>query len=147
HPLAKGPVARPGQLNGEKYVGFNKDLVIRREVDKFLREQGVAVEVALEFDNIENIKKAIEVTAGVALLPEPTLRREVAAGTLVALPLPGGGLAPPRGITPRRHQKLSSTALRFIGLLRGDDAGAAGTPSEKASPSRNGTPRAPKRAK
>ena len=68
---------RPARLDGQKFVAFEKGLVIRREVDRFLRDHGVEVEVVLEFDNIENIKKGIEIGAGIGLLPEPTLRREV----------------------------------------------------------------------
>lgn len=118
HRLAEHAQVRPIELHGEKYVGFDRDLVIRREVDRFLREQGVAVEVTIEFDNIENIKKAIEVGAGVALLPEPTLAREVEAGTLVALPLAGARLVRPLGIIRRRQHKLSTSAQRFLDLLR-----------------------------
>ena len=69
----------PARLDGEKYVAFDKGLVIRREVDRFLRRHGAAIDVLFEFDNIENIKKAIEIGAGVALLPEPTLRQELEA--------------------------------------------------------------------
>src|SRR5260370_14225017 len=76
HPLARQESVKPEQLVGEKYIGFDRDLVIRKEVDNYLREQGVTVEAAMEFDNIENIKKAIDETVGVALLPKPTLRRE-----------------------------------------------------------------------
>jgi DNA-binding transcriptional LysR family regulator len=118
HPLASQRTIRPEQLNGEKYIGFDRDLVIRKQVDRFLREQSVGVEVALEFDNIETIKKAIEVSAGVALLPEPTLRREVQAGTLVAVPLTGSQLVRPLGIIHRRHHRLSASAQRFIELLQ-----------------------------
>ncbi len=118
HALARLRSVRPEQLEGAKYVGFARGLVIRREVDRFLREQCVAVNVALEFDNIENIKKAVEVSAGVALLPEPTLRREVAAGTLVAVPLSGVDFVRPLGIIQRRQQRLSSAAQLFIELLR-----------------------------
>ncbi len=119
HPLASQKTVRPGQLAGQKYIGFDKDLVIRREVDRCLRDQGVAVEYALEFDNIENIKKAIEISAGVALLPEPTVRREVRAGTLVGLALEGWEMMRPLGIIYRRSHKPSATAQRFIDLLRG----------------------------
>jgi DNA-binding transcriptional LysR family regulator len=125
HPLARCLAVRLEQLMGEKYIGFDKDLIIRRKVDRFLRDQGITVEVTLEFDNIENIKKAIEISAGVALLPEPTLRREVQAGTLVAVPLHGCRFVRPLGIIQRRNQKLSSTALRFRDLLRQQEAGAA----------------------
>jgi DNA-binding transcriptional LysR family regulator len=118
HPLAGQKAVRPGQLNGEKCIGFDRHLAIRREVDRFFREQGVAVDVALEFDNIETIKKAVEIAAGIALLPEPTLRREVEAGTLVAVPLAGCRLVRPLSIIHRRHNALSSTAVAFVDLLR-----------------------------
>jgi len=117
HPLAQNVAVEPAQLQGVRYVGFNRDLTIRREVDRFLREQGVNVEVEHEFDNIENIKQAVELGTGVALLPEPTLRREVQAGTLVALPLFGCRLVRPLGIIQRRHHRLSTAAARFLDLL------------------------------
>ncbi len=121
HPLARSKAVRPLELAGHRYVGFVRDLVIRRHVDRFLREQGVTVDVVMEFDNIENIKKAIEISAGVALLPEPTLRREVQAGTLVGVPLAGARLSRPLGIILSRHHKLTSTVTRFIELLRQAD--------------------------
>jgi DNA-binding transcriptional LysR family regulator len=121
HPLAAHKSVKPAQLEGEKFVGFDRELVIRRQVDRFLREHGVSVDVVMEFDNIENIKKAIEISAGVALLPEPTLRREVEAGTLAARPLAGARLVRPLGILLNRHHKLTTTVLRFMDLLRQTD--------------------------
>lgn len=124
HPLASYKALMPLQLAAAKYIGFDRDLTIRRRVDRFLREQGVSVDVVMEFDNIENIKKAIEISAGVALLPEPTLRREVQAGTLAARPLLGSRLCRPLGIILNRHHKLTTTVLRFIDLLRQGDPSA-----------------------
>jgi DNA-binding transcriptional LysR family regulator len=125
HPLAPCAAVRPCQLAGMKFIHFDRVLVVRREVDRFLREQGVSVEVELEFDNIETIKKAVELGAGVALLPEPTIRREVEDGTLLARPLHGCRLVRPLGIIYRRHHKLSATATRFTELLRGLPAGGS----------------------
>jgi DNA-binding transcriptional LysR family regulator len=118
HPLAKHKAIKPAMLEGEKYIGFDKDLVIRREVDRFLRDQAVGVQIAMEFDNIENIKQAIEIGAGVALLPEPTLRREVQAGTLVARPLADCRLVRPLAIIHRKNHPPSATASGFMNLLR-----------------------------
>jgi DNA-binding transcriptional LysR family regulator len=118
HVLAGRRVIRPAELDGHKYIGFDRNLTIRREVDRFLREHGAAVDVVMEFDNIENIKKAIEIGAGVALLPEPTLRQEVASGSLAAVPLSGANLVRPLAVIHRRHQPLSSAAARFVELLR-----------------------------
>jgi DNA-binding transcriptional LysR family regulator len=148
HPLAGHTVIEPAQLDGVKYLGFVRDLVIRREVDRFLREQGVTVELALELDNIESIKKGIEIEAGVALLPEPTVRREVRAGTLAARPLVGCRFVRPLGIIHRRACKLSNTAARFVDLLRqtshGGQGGAEGHGAFAGGtgPRTNGTARA-----
>jgi DNA-binding transcriptional LysR family regulator len=143
HPLARNLAVMPAQLNGEKFVGFARGLVIRREMDRFLREQGVSVEVALEFDSIENIKKAVEVAAGVALLPEPTIRREVADRTLVALPLVGCSFHRPLGILFRRSHQPSKTAQKFIELLRQSATPTLDTPTPHngAHTGRNGAAR------
>jgi DNA-binding transcriptional LysR family regulator len=121
HPLAGEGCVRPSELDGQKYIGFDGHLVIRREVDRFLRENGVGVDVSLEFDNVETIKKAIEVSAGIALLPEPTVRREVQAGTLVALRLTACRLVRPLGVLHRRHNRLGLMAQRFVALLTHTD--------------------------
>jgi DNA-binding transcriptional LysR family regulator len=143
HPLARNLAVEPRHLQGLSYVGFDRDLVIRRKVDRFLRQQEVAVDVVLEFDNIENIKKAIESEAGVALLPEPTVRREVQAGTLVALPLLGGALVRPLGIIRRSPGKLSPAAQRFLDLLRQPDDAGAGAPGMNGHANGAARPAAP----
>lgn len=140
HPLAASRSLKPSQLAGEKFVGFDRELTIRREVDRLLHKQEVSVDVVMEFDNIENIKKAVEIGAGVTLLPEPTFRREVQAGTLAAIPLAGCPLVRPLGIIYSRHHRLNTTILRFIDLLReGEEAMSAHTANGEpngAKPSR-----------
>jgi DNA-binding transcriptional LysR family regulator len=118
HPLARFKSVSPGRLHGEKIVAFDKRLVIRRKVDSFLRKLGVTPDVAFEFDNIENIKKAVEIGAGFALLPEPTIRQDVLAGRLLGLRLQGARLVRPLGIIHRRQRRLGSATLAFIKLLR-----------------------------
>jgi DNA-binding transcriptional LysR family regulator len=118
HPFAHRLAVPVADLDGQTYVHFAKDLVIRRKVDHFLREQDVSVEVALEFDNVENIKQAVAIGAGVALLPAPTLRREVAARDLAALPLHGARLTRPLGIIHRKRPPLSAAARRFVEILQ-----------------------------
>jgi DNA-binding transcriptional LysR family regulator len=147
HALARHVAVRPAELGGEKYVHFTRELGIRREVDRFLREQGAAVEVVLEFDNIENIKKAVEIGAGVALLPEPTIRPEVAGRSLVARPLFGARLVRPVGILHRRRPRLSPTAQAFLDLLCGRGEGEAASANGSASANGNGHARPSRRAR
>jgi DNA-binding transcriptional LysR family regulator len=126
HPLARLASVTPAQLAGVKFVAFVKGLVIRRVVDRFLREQGVVVETAAQFDTIENIKEGVKVGAGVSLLPAPTIRLEVRAGTLKSVPLAGCRFVRAIGVIRRRRHKLGCATLQFLELLRevGDNDGA-----------------------
>lgn len=118
HPLAGRRSVSLEALRGEPIVGFQTGLAIREQIDRVLDEQGIDVEVALEFDNIETMKRAIEIDAGVSLLPRPTFESEVAAGTLAAVALAGAPLVRPLGIIHRRDRELSETARQFIALLQ-----------------------------
>jgi DNA-binding transcriptional LysR family regulator len=131
HPLASRLAVPMTDLTGHAYVHFDKNLIVRRRVDKFLREHGVDVEVVAEFDSIENIKQAVSIGAGVALLPEPTIRREVKARTLVGVPLFGCEFTRPLAIIHRRGNRLGAAAKRFMELLL----------EPEAHHHKNGTPR------
>ncbi|WP_422929784.1 LysR family transcriptional regulator [Singulisphaera sp. PoT] len=126
--LSSVPVSK---LDGETFVSFDPDLSIRRAIDRFLRQHEVQVRVTLEFDNIENIKRAVEIPAGAAILPAPTVVREVEAGMLVAVRIEGQDPTPrltrPLAIVRRRSHQLGVTASRFLKLLTSDEAAAAST--------------------
>ncbi|MBI4606155.1 MAG: LysR family transcriptional regulator [Planctomycetes bacterium] len=118
HRLARRRSVRPSDLEGEPFVSFQKDLPIRREMDRFLRRHGVRVKVAAEFDNVANVKQAVEEGAGVAILPEPTLRRDVERRALGAVPFSGAPFFRPVSIIYRRKRRLNAAVLKFMDLLR-----------------------------
>jgi len=126
HPLAAVDETPLAALAGLPMVAFDADLVIRHEIDRVLDAHDVSPEVVMEFDNIETIKRAIEIDAGFSILPEPTVLREVAAGTLsrirVADEDAAATLVRPLGIIRGRHRPLPPTAQRFLELLRGHAA-------------------------
>lgn len=105
-------------LGGENFVGLTEELKIRRQIDRWLKSEKVSVNVVHSFDNIENIKRAVEIGSGVSILPEPTVQREVEAGTLVALPLKDVDWHRPIGVIHRRHKTLSTAASKFKELLK-----------------------------
>jgi DNA-binding transcriptional LysR family regulator len=121
------------QLRGEKMIGFDADLPIRREIDRVLHQHEVDVNVVMEFDNVETIKRAIEIDAGVGLLPEPTVTREVKAGTLVSVPLATDELVRPLGIIHRRGRELGRIARRFIELLQSQGDAVRGRADENGA--------------
>jgi DNA-binding transcriptional LysR family regulator len=121
HPLAAEKEVEFSEISGEKFVGFDKDLVIRREIDRFLRRQGVDIEVVLEFDNIEAIKRAVEIASGISILPRPTLDNEVKNGLLALVPFKRQELVRPLGIIHRRGKKFNPNLLHFVELLQSEE--------------------------
>ena len=143
HPFAGRASVDVHDLDGETFVGYDADLSIRKAIDRSLRHHDVAATVALEFDNIENIKRAVEIPAGVAILPEPTLAREVEAGTLASVHIAGQDpryrLTRPLAVIHRRNHQLGLTAARFLKLLTTEGgAVAAGVPAKPISDSAAG---------
>ena len=161
HPLAQAARrSGPRSWHGEKYIGFDKDLVIRREVDRFLREQASAWRWSWSSTTSRTSRRPSKSRAGVALLPEPTLRREV-AGRHAGRPAAATAcrLVRPLGIIHRRHHKLQrhspalhrpalrqratarSTCRRRRGRPRTANTWlAARTPSSAAAVERHGGP-------
>jgi DNA-binding transcriptional LysR family regulator len=109
---------RPSALDAEKFVGFDRDLVIRREIDRYLKKHDASVEVDLEFDNIESIKRAVEIGSGVSILPVPTLDNEIRNGTIKAIPFTTKEFVRPLGIIQRRGRKQSELVKGFVDLLQ-----------------------------
>ncbi len=126
NPLAASDEASLAALSGRAMVAFDPDLVIRHEIDRVLHAHDVAPDVVMEFDNIETIKRALEIDAGFAILPEPTVLREVAAGTLARVRFDDNDVAQqlvrPLGIIRGRNRTLAPTVQRFLDLLRGHAA-------------------------
>lgn len=117
HALAKLDEVKLSDLDGEAMIAFQRGLKVRDAIDRRLAKDRIEPLVAFEFDNIETIKRAIEIGDGFGILPEPTVGREVAAGALVKAPLSDCQLSRPLGILHRKDEELGETAQRFIELL------------------------------
>jgi DNA-binding transcriptional LysR family regulator len=118
HRLARRRSVSPTELQGEKFVAFDRDLAIRKAIDRALKQHGVKVDVVMEFDNVETIKQAIGINAGVSILPRPTVLNESGMRTLVVAPLALPGLVRPIGIIHRRGRRLTPVVARFIEQLQ-----------------------------
>lgn len=129
HPLASIGTIAVDTLAGEKLVMPQEGLRVRDEIDRWLASHRVKVQVTAEFDNLEFIKRAIEVDEGIGLLPARTFAAEVAAGALVRVDLiDSKGSADTfvrrLGVFHRRGEDLSENAAHFLELLKShaDDA-------------------------
>lgn len=117
HPLANRESIKLSELHGQTMVGYDERLRIWTEIDRALAQAGAETNVVMRFDNTETMKRALEINAGLGLLPAPTLQREVEAGTLIRIPIEAPGLIRPVGIIQKRGKPLPTEAARFVEFL------------------------------
>jgi len=118
HPLARRGGLRVKDLQGQSFISFEPDLPTRKAVDQLLREHEVEVEQAMELDNIETVKRAVEVESGVSLVPSNSVAEEVASGQLRALILEDVDMWRPMGTVLRRGRTITPALREFVGALR-----------------------------
>jgi DNA-binding transcriptional LysR family regulator len=71
----------------------------------------------MEFDNIETIKRSVEVGIGVSILPETAVANEVRNKQLVALNFAEGVFTRSIGIIHRKGKVFSAAAREFVKML------------------------------
>ena len=117
HPFARRTGIYPTDLSGQTFIGFDEDLSIRRELDRFFKTEGIEVNLAMHFDNIQTIKEAVALGSGISILPARTMQAEIAQGRLVAVTLHAPKLVRPLGIVHRKRKKFNRAAQAFLELL------------------------------
>ncbi len=118
HPLARHKKLRARDLNDQDFVLFERDIPTRRAIDRILRAHGVSVKRVAEFDNIETIKRAVEVGFGAAIVPSPSVSDEERDGRLAVVPLAEAEWTRSVGVIYRSDRTLGTAAKKFIQLLR-----------------------------
>lgn len=117
HAFAGREAVYPDDLKGQDFIGFDEDLPIWKELERFLKAQGIEVNLVMHFDNIQMIKEAVALGSGVSILPARTMQAEIAQGRLVAIPLEAPELARPVGILHRRRKTLNRASQAFLEML------------------------------
>jgi len=119
HRLARRRTVRLAELHGEPFVAFERDIPTRKTIDRVLRTQRVSVDTVMEFDNVETIKRSVEVGTGLSILPATTVTREVRSGMLATADFAEGPFTREVGVIHRRGRVLSAAAHAFVRLLVG----------------------------
>jgi LysR family transcriptional regulator, transcriptional activator of the cysJI operon len=122
HPFAAREEVYPADLTGQDFIGFDEDLRIRRELDRFLRAHGAEVNLVMQFDNIQMIKEAVALGSGISVLPARTMQAEIEQGRLVAVKMNAPELVRPVGIVHRKRKKFNSATRALLGMLVGEAA-------------------------
>jgi DNA-binding transcriptional LysR family regulator len=119
HPFAKLKAIKLKQLADQKMIGFTQNEPTRKALDKILRQKGVQVMYASEFDNVETIKRAVEIDAGIAIVPEVTVKQEISKKSLATVEIEGGQLFRPLAAIHKKDRVLSPGMKQFLEVLKG----------------------------
>jgi len=125
HALAKGGDIDLKQLAGQKFIGFDPDIPTRKAVDQIFRDNKLDIEPVMEFDNIETVKRAVEIDHGIAIVPQATVHQEVKQGTLIAVHFKGKDFTRPLAILHRKGRVLTPAMKKFIETLGVDIPGSS----------------------
>ena len=118
HPLSRESQIDIHKLQFERFIAFEKDVPTRTWIDSILERYNIVVRPVMEFDNIETIKRAIEIKSGVSIMPKTAILQEVGSGTIKAIPFANENFIRPTGIIVRKGKILSQAGRYFIELLR-----------------------------
>jgi DNA-binding transcriptional LysR family regulator len=118
NPLANQTKVDIQKVQFEKFVAFGLNHPMRKWIDDTLQQYKISVQPVSEFDNIEIIKRAVEVDAGVSIVPKPAIVQEVRNGTLKAITFSNAKISRTPRVIVRKNRQLERSAQYFIELLR-----------------------------
>jgi DNA-binding transcriptional LysR family regulator len=117
HPLAGRRKISLRRLDGEEFIAFERDIPTRKTIDRVLSAHRVRVNRVMEFDNVETIKRAVEVGSGLSIVPETTIVDELKRGVLVKIDFSEGRFTRTVGLVHRRGRSLSPAAQAFMKMF------------------------------
>lgn len=119
HALAHRKSLELREIEGEKFIAFGPDLPTRKVIDRYLRQENVPIKVAIEFDNIETVKRAVEVENGISIVPAGTVKLEQEKRSLAVVEIAQPEMWRPLGILLKRNRTRSPALKEFVALLQG----------------------------
>ena len=118
HPLAQKPKVKLSEIASHKFIAFEPDIPTRRAIDKILRDRNVEVDHAMEFDNIETVKRAVEIDAGISIVPRSPVAQEVAKKTIAWVEIEDEQFYRPLAAVHKKSKVLSPAMKEFLALLK-----------------------------
>ena len=118
HPLSHESEVDIHRLQFERFIAFEKDVPTRAWIDSILERYNIVVRPVMEFDNIETIKRAVEIKSGISIMPQTAILQEVSSGTIKAIPFSNENFIRPTGIIVRKGKIMGQAGRYLIELLR-----------------------------
>src|SRR3954470_24269701 len=118
HAFAKTKSVRLTDLAGQKFISFEPHIPTPRAIHKILGEQNGTVQHVSEFDNIETVKRAVEIDAGISIVPHGTILQEISKHTLAEVKIENAEFFRPLAAIHKKNKVLSPAMKQFLSVLK-----------------------------
>ncbi len=118
HHWNEAPIVLPAMLANRELLSREQGSGIREVIENALHRYDVKVQPLLTLTDNEAIKQMVMSGVGAAMVSYLTVRREVANGDLIHLPVDGLDLRPQLSLIRRAEKQLSRSAQAFYLYLR-----------------------------
>ncbi len=125
HPWAKAGKVTRDEIPRQNYIFYEKASYTFAMIEDYFREEGTTLFSTLEMGSVEAAKELVKLGYGVSILAPWTLRKELAEGSLVTLPLGRRKLRRKWAVLLSNGRRLSLAEETFIGLCQSVAEGLA----------------------
>lgn len=117
HPLAQQKTVSIHDLHGALFINREAGTRTRVQIEQWMRDHHITHLTTIDVGHIEAVKKAVEEGVGISIVPEVTVRREIAAGLLTSLNISDFDLKADYYIVHFNDRKISKVAQIFLYVL------------------------------
>jgi LysR family transcriptional regulator, transcriptional activator of the cysJI operon len=107
-----------GALENERFISFAFDQPTRKAIDRIFKINRVSIRQVMEFDNIETVKRGVEIEHGIAIVPSGTVEEECRVGSVVAVEIESAEMWRPVGLVQRRSRSQTAASRALIAMLK-----------------------------
>jgi DNA-binding transcriptional LysR family regulator len=118
HHLAKRRSVSINALDNERFISFAFDQPTRKAIDRILKTNKVVIRRTMEFDNIETVKRAVEIEDGISIVPLTTIDEERRLGSLVSVEIECADMWRPIGLVQQRTRSQTAATRAFVTMLK-----------------------------
>lgn len=114
---ANSEVIAVGDLQEIPFIAFADGIPTRQLIERSLQRYGVKVDVRKSYDNIETLKRTVELGFGVSILPRQTVINELAAGTLLEVQIRDYSISRRCGVLLLENKTVGRATKKWLDLL------------------------------
>jgi len=118
HPWARAGKVERAEIARQNYIVYKRRSYTSEMIEEHFRADDIVLFSQLDLGNMEAIKELVKLGIGISILAPWTAKKEIKAGTLVALPLGKRKLKRRWGILHWEGRRMSMVEETFIGLCK-----------------------------